>query len=137
MKFDLPQIWTAAGVLLGFQVSAFSWRIQQEAHVADRGDISWIPPADYMNLTAMVVTVLGVFVLPVVGLVSDKFAQMMFGLGAILFVGHSFALAAHYELFNRNTTRSYQYCPPQEKRAIVVVVAISLAYLGWYAAKNT
>ncbi len=34
MKFELSQIWTAAGVLLGLQVSSFAWRIQQEAQVA-------------------------------------------------------------------------------------------------------
>lgn len=134
MNFELSQIWTASGVLLGFQVSSFAWRIQQEAQVSDRGDISWIPPADYLNLSAMVITALGIFVAPVIGFVEPEDAQMMFGLSAILFVGHSFALAAHYELFNHRTQRTYRYFPPQEKIVVSIVVIISTCYLAlWYA----
>lgn len=133
MEFQIAQIWTAAGVMLGFQVSAFAWRIQQESQVADNGQISWIPPADYLNLAAMLVTVLGVFVAPVIGIATSDTAKMAFGLGAILFAGHSFALAAHYELFNHKTTRSYDYFPPQERVAIIVVTIMAVAYLLlWY-----
>ena len=134
MIIDLNQLWTGAGVLLGFQVASFAWRIGQETQVADRGDISWIPPSDYLNLIAMLVTVLGVFVAPVLGLAGIEAAQMWFGLGAILFVGHSFALAGHYELFNHKSIRSYQYFPFQEKVIVLAVILLSLAYMAyWYA----
>lgn len=134
MIIDLNQLWTGAGVLLGFQVTSFAWRIRQETQVSERGDISWIPPSDYLNLIAMLVTVLGVFVAPVLGLAGIATAQMWFGLGAILFVGHSFALAGHYELFNYKSMRSYQYFPFQEKVIVLVVILLSLAYMAyWYA----
>ena len=134
MQLELSQVWTAAGVLLGFQVTSFAWRIAHESQVADKGDVSWIPPADYLNLSAMLATVLGVFVAPVLELASLNAAQMWFGLGAILFVGHSFALAAHYELFNRTTRRTYNYFPLQEKVAIFIVVAVAVVYMFyWYA----
>ena len=114
MTIDISALWQAAAFLLGLQAASFSWRIQQEAAVADRGDITWLPPADYLNLIAMLVAVGGVFVAPALGLVDDRFAKMAFGLNALLFVGYSFALAAHYELFTRGK-RSYRYFPPQEK----------------------
>ncbi len=133
MEIDLSQIWTAAGILVGFQVTSFAWRIAQEAQIADKGDLTWIPPADYLNLLSMVATVLGVFVAPVLGFADTAKAQMWFGLGAILFVGHSFALAGHYELFNPKTKRSYEYFPLQEKVVFFSVAILSIAYLGrWH-----
>jgi hypothetical protein len=132
MEIALSDLWTAAGVLLGFQVTAFAWRVSHEAEVADRGDVSWIPPADYLNLSAMVVTAIGCFVLPSIGMVSVLFAAKVLGLGVVLLVGHSFCLAAHYELFNRRTKRSYRYFPLQERVAFATVTSLSLVYI--YAA---
>jgi hypothetical protein len=116
-------------VLLGFQVTSFAWRVSQEAEVADRGDISWIPPADFLNLSAMVVTAVGCFVLPGSSLISIQTASKLLGLSTIVFVGHSFALAAHYELFNARTKRSYRYFPPQERVAVSVVAVIAAVYI--------
>ena len=133
MQLDISQIWTAAGVLLGFQVTSFSWRISQEAQVAEKDEISWIPPADYLNLTSMLAIVCGVFIAPVLGAVNINVVQMWFGLGALLFVGHSFALAGHYELFNNKTKRTYRYFPPQEKVAIFGVLVLAISYIVlWY-----
>ena len=132
MDLGIEQIWIAGGVLLGFQVTSFAWRIAREVSVSDKGEIGWITAADYLNLAAMVVTVGGVFVLPILALAGPDFGRMAFGLGAILFVGHSFAVAAHYELFNPKTRRSYQPFPRQEKVAVALVGAASLVYiLAW------
>lgn len=130
MGLQLSDLWTAAGVLLGFQVTAFAWRISQEAEVADRGDISWIPPADFLNLLAMVITALGCFVLPGSSLISIQTASKLLGLSTIVFVGHSFSLAAHYELFNPRTKRTYRYFPPQERISVLIVSVIAVVYLS-------
>jgi hypothetical protein len=130
MNLQLSDLWTAAGVLLGFQVTAFAWRISHEADVADRGDVSWIPLADFLNLIAMVVTAVGCFVLPGSSLVSIQVASKLLGLSTILFVGHSFSLAAHYELFNPRTKRTYRYFPPQERVAVFSVSVAAVMYLA-------
>lgn len=129
MNINYSELWQGAGILLGLQTASFSWRIQQEAAVAEKDDITWLPPADYLNLIGMLVSLLGVFLLPAVGLVDQRFAQMAFGLVALLFVGHAFALAAHYELFSRGRKRSYRYFPPQEKVACLAVFALAVAYV--------
>jgi hypothetical protein len=128
MDLRLPDLWTAGGVLLGFQVTAFGWRISQEAQVADRGDISWIPPADYLNLLSMVITALSVFVMPALRMISLDSSTRLLGFAALLFVGHPFALAGHYELFNPRTKRSYDYFPRQEAVAIIMVAIILAVY---------
>jgi len=128
MPFDLKDLWTAGGVLLGFQVTSFSWRISEEAKVGDKGDYTWIPPADILNLIAMLVATLGIFVLPVVGLVDVAFVKASFALSTLLFVGHSFAIAGHYELFNPRTRRSFKYFPLQEKCVVLIVALVVIVY---------
>ncbi|MGH7410020.1 MAG: hypothetical protein ACREJ6_03010, partial [Candidatus Methylomirabilis sp.] len=84
---DLPSpieakdLWTAGGILLGFQITAFSWRVAEESKVAAKDGIVWLPPADYLNLLAMLVTVIGVFVAPVFDLISPGSIRVAFGLG--------------------------------------------------------
>ena len=136
MTISLEQIWTVAGILLGFQVTAFAWRITREAEVGDTNDITWLPPADYLNLLSMVLTVAGVFVLPLLGIGGIGIARLAFGLASILLVGYSFALAGHYELFDPNNERSLprKYCPKQEQAVLMIVVVVVIAYI-WVASR--
>lgn len=136
MAINISELWQAAGIFLGLQTTSFSWRIQQEAKTAERNDIVWLPPADYINLFAMVASLSGVFLLPAVGLVEQRFAEMTFGLVALLFVGHAFALAAHYELFGRGRKRTYRFFPPQEKIACLLVFVSALCYVCLWINKD-
>lgn len=126
---EVKDLWTAAGVLLGFQITAFSWRITQESRLAKEGELVWLPPADYLNLLAMLVTVVGVFVAPLFEAVDASRARVLFGLAALLFVGHAFALAGHYELFSRGRKRSFVWWSRQEKVVMSVVSLAVVAYL--------
>ena len=58
MEIKLSDIWTAAGFLIGLQIAAFTWRVSREIGVTERGDMNWLPPADIMNLIAMMVALL-------------------------------------------------------------------------------
>jgi Ni/Fe-hydrogenase subunit HybB-like protein len=77
----------------------------------------------------MVITSLDTFVLPGLGYLAVATAAKLLGLATVVFVGHSFAIAGHYELFNRRSKRSYRYFPTQEKIAIGLVVVAVVAYL--------
>ena len=50
---DLKDLWTPTGLLLGFQVTLFKWRLEREAEVGDKGDIPWLVPADYVSILGM------------------------------------------------------------------------------------
>ena len=131
---EVKDLWTAGGILLGFQITAFSWRVAEESKVAEKGDIVWLPPADYVNLLAMLVTVLGVFVFPAFDLASLRVVQVSFGLGTLLFLGHAFAIAGHYELFSRGRKRSFVWWSRQEKVAMLVLAVVVVVYL-WAVAR--
>ncbi|MCB1044422.1 MAG: hypothetical protein KDC35_15880 [Acidobacteria bacterium] len=125
---QVSEIWTAAGVVLGFQVTSFLWRISNEVARGSSGDITWLPPADILNLVAMVVLVVGVFIAPMAEESLVRSPHKAFGLALILFVGHCFALAGHYDMFNPRTPRSMKYFPLQELVAVGVVIAVAVAY---------
>jgi hypothetical protein len=127
MSLEPIQLWTAAGVLIGFQISSFGWRISREAEV-DEAVSTWLPPADIVNLFSMMITALGVFILPILGVISAKVSQLIFGFAMLLFVGYPFALAGHYDMYNKGP-RSFQYFPRQEKIVIAIIAVAAVAYV--------
>lgn len=130
MGIELSHLWTVAGVLIGLQLAAFARRIEREVTVGDRADVTWLPPADLLNLTAMLVALVGVFVLPIAGLAPPNLPAAALGLSILLFAGYPFALAGHYDLFTR-TRRRPRYVTPQETIVIVITVILCAAYLVW------
>ncbi len=67
---QLSEIWSAAGFLIALQLGAFSWRLSREISMAERGEVTWLPLAEALNLAALLVAVIGVFLLPIAGYVS-------------------------------------------------------------------
>jgi len=130
--FDLKDLWTAGGVLLGIQVACFSWRTTREVTVAGKGDITWLPPADILNLLSLALVAIGMFAIPLMGVADVNLARRMLGVAVILFAGHPFALAGHYEMFNPTTKRSFAYFPVQE-RIVVGIVCAAAALYSWLA----
>lgn len=134
-SLHLTDIWIPAGLILGFQVTLFAWRLQEEARVGTKGSVPWLTPADYLNLLGMLVFVLGVYLLPLTGLLNAGQAAVFCGLGVLMFVGHIFAIAGHYQLFNRSRTRTFAWFPVQERIAISITVALVIVYLCLSAPK--
>jgi hypothetical protein len=126
---DLKDLWTPTGLLLGFQVTLFKWRLEREAEVGDKGDIPWLVPADYVSIIGMLTFVFCVILLPLSGSVSTGFARGAFGLGSLLFVGQALGLAGHYQLFNRTEVRKFVWFPTQEKMVISLTFIASLVYV--------
>jgi hypothetical protein len=121
---------SAAGVIVGFQVAAFTLRINREIAVGDKGDKTWLPPADYVNLASMTITLVGFFIAPIVGIYGEPTAATALGLSLVLLACYPFALAGHYELFNREArTLPFPPFPHQEKVAIVITLLAVLAYI--------
>jgi hypothetical protein len=123
-ELKLTDVWTPSGLILGFQVILFSWRLAREASVGDEGDIPWLTPADYLNLLGMLVLAFGVYLLPMTKAVSPRTAAVFCGLGVLLFVGYVFSLAAHYQLFNRSKPRQFVWFPAQERVVVSCTAAL-------------
>src|ERR1700730_3464472 len=124
----LKDLWTPAGLLLGFQVTLFKWRLEREAEVGDKGDIPWLKTSDYVSLVGMLSFVFRVVLLPASGVLSTAFARWAFGLGALVFVGLALGLAGHYQLFNRTEKRQFVWFSRQEKVVVALTTVIAILY---------
>jgi len=129
MDIQLSDIWTAAGFLIGFQVTSFAWRVSREVKVGESNDLTWLPPADILNLISMLIASIGVFALPILGLADLNIVKYSLGLAVLMFVGYPFALAGHYDMYNNKTPRSYLYFPFQERVVIIIVAILATAYI--------
>src|SRR3712207_4958770 len=105
---------TAAGVLLGFQVASFTWRVNREVDVGE-DDVTWLPVADMLNVASMLVVAIGIFVLPILTVANLEFVRLAFGLALVLFMGYPFTLAGHYDMYNIHEPRTWDYFPFQER----------------------
>lgn len=130
MEISLSDIWITAGFLIALQIVAFTWRVSREIAVDERGDISWLPPADIMNLVAMVFAFFGVFVPAIAGIGGPQIPRLALGLSIILFAGYPFALAGHYDLYKKGR-RSMAYATRQEKIAVSVTGIVAVAFLAF------
>ena len=124
MEIDIKELWTAGGILLGFQLTSFHFRLSRELKFRDEGDTTWLPWADLLMLISMVVIVLCIFLLPLLGL-EGAFSINAFGVSLILFAAYPFALAGHYELFTSKAKDARQggHLPFEER---VVLIATTL-----------
>ena len=126
---ELSELLTPTGLILGFQLTLFNWRLEREVEVGDRGDIPWLVPSDYISILGMLAFLIGVILLPILGAVTVRVAKASFGLGALLFVGQTLGLAGHYQLYNRRESRKFVWFPVQEKVVVGGTIVISLIYL--------
>jgi hypothetical protein len=126
---EFKDLWTPTGLILGFQVTLFKWRLEREAEVGDKGDIPWLVPSDYISIAGMLILVFGVILLPLSGRISETTARMLFGLGILFFVGQALGLAGHYQLYNRSKKREFVWFPQQEKILIFLTVLAAATYL--------
>jgi hypothetical protein len=137
MGIDYSELWQGAAILLALQVTAFYWRIQRELAMADKREASWFPFAECLNLAGILVSLFGVFLLPAVGIGGPRFAQMAFGLVALLFVGHVFALAGHYELYSRGKFQSPRsHFPRQEQVVCAIFFFVAVVYISLWARQD-
>jgi hypothetical protein len=124
----IQDLWVVAVILAGFQMTGFTWRVGREVAVGAK-DLTWFPIADVINAVSMLVLFLGVFALPVAGVAGVAFARKALGVAIVLVAGYPFVLAGHYEMYNPNTGRSWQYFPPQERVAAAIVTVALLGYV--------
>lgn len=118
-------IWSPAIVLLGFQFTLLSMRINREQKLAAEGKPVWIPLAEWLNLGSMAIIVFLVLVPSLLGLSNAKFTRFCFAGALALLGGYPFALSAHYDLFKGNPDTT-----PAEKRAVQIACGVAVGFIA-------
>jgi hypothetical protein len=130
-SIKMGEVWTAAAVLIGFQVTVFLWRLQRELELARRKGPNWFPPADYLNLFSLLTASL-VLVLPtIIPAMAARGAARVLALSVILFVGYPFALVGHYGLLFTGEVDKLpgKYSTLAEKIIFVLTGVAAISYL--------
>jgi hypothetical protein len=127
---DIPleYLWTATGLIAGFQLTTFTMRITRAMDLGGQRMTARLPPADLVNLVSWAIILLGVFAAPISGLYSEVIAAKVLGFSLTLLACYPFALAGHYELFNYRQ-RSFETFPFQEKVGIAVTGILGVIYI--------
>lgn len=134
----IRELWTPTGLILGFQVTFFKWRLEREVGLDDKArhdggfTFTYLVPSDYLSIAGMLCFVFAVILLPISGLLSTEISNVIaakaFGLGVLLFVGQALGLAGHYDMYN-TMPRSRTWFPTQEKIVVLCTTFISILYL--------
>jgi predicted membrane-bound spermidine synthase len=132
MQIDFHDLLVAISVLVGFQVTLFIWRIDREVEKKPE-QRSWLPPSDWLGGLSMLCFVVGGLLLPIIGVVDIQTAKKLFGLGALLTMGHLFGLVGHYELFTIKV-RIHAWFPGQERIVLSVFAILTILYCwrAWF-----
>ncbi len=95
---ELPQLWTVAAVLAGFQVSAFVWRIKREISM-EKQYVTWLTLSDAFVGISFLLLVLGVFIVPLASSISTNTVARLLGTAILVFAAYPFVFAGHYNLY--------------------------------------
>ncbi len=131
---DLNQIIYVTTIISGFSITTLMFRIQREITMAEKKKSTWIPPADFMLIAAILIAV---FFALVPALLSNPLPNQhvgglssAFAIAAIALVGgYILAILAHYRwLFwlNENTEND-DYTNKWE----LIVVVVTVGYSGY------
>ena len=123
-------LWTVAAVVLGFQMAAIAWRVNRELYAEQKRARTWIPWADRMIYFSVLILIGGVFIAPLLGDVSLRWAVWLFGLALVIFAATPPVIAGHYNLYRYDPDRiGRPGTTTQEKWALGVVSLAIGAYI--------
>ena len=126
-----PELLTTAAILLGFELTAFAWRIQREIFMARRDERTWLPLADWAILLAVLFTGLGLLLSLLE--VEERPVRFVIGIAILCVVAYPFALAGHYDLYrpiSRPCGRPWR--TDQESIAVSCLLLAAGAFTIWF-----
>jgi len=124
---ELKDLLLVGGVLLALGLVSVYWRMNMRRHCRREKAMTWLTAGDCLNLGSMLVVTIGGYLLPLVGL-STPYGAVFLGLAVLLFVGHLFALAAHYQLLDGEVVEVKRF-PVQEQIVVAITLALAIIFL--------
>lgn len=129
--FEPASLLQAIGVLLGFQLTVFSWRIVRELKIRDEAKTNTlvevgITPSDWLSISAIVANVVAILALTVAGSFSTAIA--LFSGGLVLFATYPFAVIGHYGMYTRRRRpRNWQPASTDAEWITIIIGALLAA----------
>jgi hypothetical protein len=132
---DSGTLSTIASVIAAFGAAMLFFRVQREISMSERGEINWIPVADWLLVVATIVSLLLVIVPLTICDPGTTFFKVVPAAScagsAILLAGYPFAVLAHYRFILRGKRAGARTNPEPPEAWIVAVTAV--AAIGTFA----
>lgn len=127
---DPSSLATLASIFAAFGAAMLFFRIQRELKMEESGEINWIPWADWLLVSATVLSLLLVVVPLVIlpprsALGAVPFAAV--AASAVLVVGYIPAILAHYRFILSGGRTGARDNPEPSERFVVITVAVLAA----------
>ena len=134
-SIQLSQLWTAAAVLAGFQITALTWRLNREVTMEAESERTWATLPDVFVAVSFLVVVVGVFAAPLSGSASTDMAAKLLGIAMLMFSAFPFVLAGHYNLYcSWGKSRPRPRVTKQEWVAAGVSILLAIGGIWWILA---
>lgn len=104
----------------------------REQKLAGQNSTIWFPVADYLNIVSIAISMIFVFIVPIV-IQLPRIRMWMLGTALLLFTAYPFALVGHYEIFRPKVRPTQpEYCPCQEWIVLVATGVLIVVFWIWY-----
>ncbi|NJO64407.1 MAG: hypothetical protein HC836_41440 [Richelia sp. RM2_1_2] len=136
---DISALLTVASIISGFGITIFTFRLQREIQVMERNSQVWIPWADYLVITAVMVSLL-IGILPIVVVSSPPKFIYQIANGAcaasiVMLAGYVPGILAHYRFILAKNTCSARQNPEPSERWIVIMF-LCFAFIAFTVAST-
>src|SRR5258708_39254179 len=130
---DAGTLASFASVIAAFSAAMLFFRIQRENDMRQRGEVVWLPVADWLLVAGTVLCLLLVIV-PVVTFANRTLPSAAAGAPALLVAGYIPAIMAHYRIvFGSQRTGPRDNPEPAEGAIALVTSVAAVAFFIWRA----
>ncbi|MFT4928012.1 MAG: hypothetical protein ACI8WB_004127 [Phenylobacterium sp.] len=134
----------SVSLLIAMQFAAFGWRVNREISVGDRGEKTWVPVTDVLNVINFFLVTLFCVVIPIITNEFGLYSRAFLACGFTLMFFYPFNMLGHYELLTGKGRVEYAkpkedaktldftlliYCPRQER--VMVLFSFLVAIAVW------
>jgi hypothetical protein len=122
---------TVASIIAGFGIATIPFRLQREIHMQAKGETVWLPWADWLVISATIISLL-FGVLPLVAVPQSPTVHAISAAAAtgacILLIGYPFSILSHYRLsFAKGRTGKRENPEPAEKFFVITTAIFAAA----------
>lgn len=132
---DAATLATIGSIIAMFGVAMLFFRIQRELQMGEKGEIVWLPWADWLLIAATLISLVFVIV-PVTISDERRIPSLAAGAAAIIVAGYVLAILAHYRIIGGRTfiwwgterTSPRRNPEPPERFLVVITSAGALGF---------
>jgi hypothetical protein len=125
--------------LIALQFVAFGWRINREVVMEGKGERTWLPASDWLNIVSLIAVTWCCMLRPLYTQDFGRLSKSVLAVSYVLIALHPVSQAAHYRLFSPKGRSIYEKGAPwitdQEIASLLITLGAALltGWIIWHA----